>query len=360
MNNKSIAILVSITLVVIVAAIVAVNKRSESVSNDPSNQYLFSDLRQNINDVAQIDVVSGKDQVSIKLQNNDWQVSEKNNYAADLVKVKDTIFGIANMTKVEAKTKKAENYAKLGLEDPKQETATSKLVILSNVKGEKLTEVILGNTRPGTDSQYIRPANDPQVWLAKPALNIDLLAINWLDKRLLHISKDRIKNLVITQNDGKKLVITKESADSGDHSVKDFPKGKTLKGRFEPRTIATVLENFSLEDVRSKDAIDFKAAPVVKAEYQTFNGLNINALLLEKEGLHYAKFSASSEPVTADSVTPDLVKSDPNAAKNESNSLNEKLSPWVYVIPKDKYDLMTKKMTDLIKTEEKKSAHAPY
>ena len=158
----------------------------------------------------------------------------------------------------------------------------------------------------------------------------------------------------------KKLVITKESADSGDHSVKDFPEGKTLKARFEPRTIATVLENFSLEDVRTKDAIDFESAPVVKAEYQTFNGLNISALLLEKDGLHYAKFSASSDSVASDSVASDSIEVEANVVKDEAKSLNEKLSPWVYVIPKDKYDLMTKKMTDLIKTEEKKSAHAPH
>jgi len=350
MNNKSIAILVSITLVVIVAAIMAVNQRSKSVSNDPSNQYLFSDLRQNINNIAQIDIISGKDKVSVKLQNNDWQVSEKHNYTADLTKVKDTIFGIANMTKVEAKTKKAENYAKLGLEDPRQEKATSKLVTFSNVKGEKLTEIILGNTRPGSDNQYVRPANDSQAWLISPALTVDLLAINWLDKKLIHISKDRIQKLIITQNDGKELVISKESADSGDHSVKDFPQGETLNARFEPRTIASVLENFSLEDVRGKDAIDFTSASVVKAEYQTFDGLIINALVLEKEGLHYAKFSATSEAAATEA----------NAAKDESTSLNEKFSPWIYVIPKDKFDLMTKKMADLVKTEEKRSAHAPH
>jgi hypothetical protein len=374
MNNKGIAILVSITLVVIIATIVAVNQRSKSVSNDPSNQYLFSDLKKNINDVAQIDIVSGKEQVSIKLHNNEWQVSEKNNYTADLAKVKDSIFGIANMTKVEAKTKKAENYSKLGVEDPKQENATSKLVILSNVKGDKLTEVIIGNTRPGTDSQFVRPANDPQAWLVSPNLTVDPLAINWLDKKLIHISKDRIKKLAITQVDGKQLVITKESADSGDHSVKDFPKGKTLKGRFEPRTIATALENFSLQDVISKDAIDFESAPVVKAEYQTFDGLIINALVLEKEGLHYARFSASSEPVVAvseavvsepvasESVASSSEKVETNTtkAKEEAKSLNEKFHPWIYIISKDKFDLMTKKMTDLIKVEEKKSAHAPH
>jgi len=354
MNNKSIAILVSITLVVIVAAVVAVNQQSKSVSNDPSNQYLFSDLRQNINNVAQIDIVSGKDKVSIKLQNNDWQISEKNGYSADLAKVKDTIFGIANMTKVEAKTKKAENYVKLGLEDPKQEKATSKLVTFSNVKGDKITGIILGKTRPGSDNQYVRPADDSQAWLISPALNVDLLAINWLDKKLIHISNDKIKSLIITQGDGKQLVISKESADSGDHSVKDFPQGETLKARFEPRTIASVLENFSLQDVRKKDALNFESAAVVKAEYQTFDGLIITAMLLEKEGLHYAKFSASSEPVTSESV-----KSETNAVKDESKSLNEKFSPWIYVIPKDKFDLMTKKMADLIKTKDKKSAHAP-
>jgi len=347
MNKKSIAILVSITLVVIVAAFVAVNQQSQSVSNDPSNQYLFDELRKNINDVAQIDIVSGKDQLQIKLNNDDWQLKEKDNYTADIVKVKDTIFGIANMTKIEAKTKKAENYAKLGLEDPTLETATSKLVTFSNSKGEKIRAIIIGNTRAGSSAQYVRSPDDPQVWLVNPPLNVDLLANNWIDKNLMHISKDRIKTLTITQSDGTKLVISKESADSGDHAVKDFPVGKTLNARFEPRNIATVLENFSLEDIRKKDAIDFGSATVVKAEYQTFNGLSINTELLEKEGLYYAKFALMSEPSNDEK----------NTAVEEAKTLNAKLSPWVYVITKAKFDLMTKKMTDLIKVEEKKSAH---
>jgi len=347
MNKKNIAILVSITLVVIVAAFVAVNQQSQSVSNDPTNQYLFDELRQNLNAVAQINIVSGKDQLQIKLHGEDWQVKEKDNYIADIAKVKDTIFGIANMTKVEAKTKKAENYAKLGLEDPKLETATSKLVTLSNNKGEKLKEIIIGNTRAGSNSQYVREPTDPQAWLVNPALNVDLLAINWIDKKLLHISKDRIKKLVITQDDGAQLVISKESAGSGDHTVNDFPAGKKLNARFEPRNIATVLENFSLDDIGKKDAIDFSSAPVVKAEYLTFNGLKINAELLEKEGLYYAKFALTSEPS----------KTDTNTAAEEAKSLNAKLSSWIYVIPKTKFDLMTKKMSDLIKVEEKKSAH---
>ncbi len=347
MNNKSISILILITLVVLVATYVAVDQESKLVKNDPSNQYLLDDLKRNINDVAQIDIVSGKDRLNIKLNNGEWQLTDKYNYSADLGKVKDVIFGLTNMTKVEAKTKKAENYAKLGLEDPQQENATSKLIILSNAKGDKLTQLILGNTRPGSNTQYVRSENAPQAWLISPALKVDLLALNWLDKQLMHISKDRIKKLVITQDDGKQLVITKESADSGDHVVEDFPEGKKLSARFEPRNIATVLENFSLEDVRKSDAIDFESAPVIKAEYQTFDGLKISTLVLEKDGLYYAKFSVVSEPTNAETGT----------VKDEASTLNAKLSPWIYVIPKTKYDLMVKKMSDLIKPEEKPPAH---
>ena len=97
MNKKSTAILVAITLVVVVAAFVAVNQRSKSVSDDPQERFLLPNLRKNINDVAQIDIVSGADHANIKITDNQWVVSDRNNYPANIGAVKDLVFGLSNM-----------------------------------------------------------------------------------------------------------------------------------------------------------------------------------------------------------------------------------------------------------------------
>ena len=47
-----------------------------------------------------------------------------------------------------------------------------------------------------------------------------------------------------------------------------------------------------------------------------------------------------------------LVKTDPQAVQEEAQTLNERLSPWVFQISQYKYSNMTKRLDDLLKPVE--------
>ena len=193
---------------------------------------------------------------------------------------------------------------------------------------------------------------------------------SWLEKSIVNIPRNSIKQLTITQNDGAKLILSKDAVDTQDHTVANLPKGKELKARFEPRNIAAAFENLSLDDVKSSDAMDFESLPQVKVECQTFDGLVLSAKIVEKDGLQYAKFTSSfdpairpetkTEPANDQNLEPPtpVAKNSPGikdvaAAQEEVAAIDERLKPWIFVIPKAKTELMTKKLTDLIKVDEK-------
>lgn len=374
MNKKHFAIFVAITVIVLVASVIAVNKEQSAVVNQDAGAMLFPGLEAKANDVAKVEIVKGEDRTTIQSNNGKWVVTDRDNYPADVSKVKEAIMKIAGFTTVEAKTKKEDNYGKLNVEDPTKEDAKSILVTLKDKSDSEMAALVIGRqvtgsfTTVGQDQTYVRKMNDPQVWLVKGALTLDESANDWLVEDLLNVAMSRVSQVTIKQADGSFVTINKEKPGEGDYIIQNLPKNQEVESQADLAKIPKVLENLRLEDVQKTDAVEFPEDKSIKTEIKTFDGLVINAVT-KKQNQDYlvkitVKFDASIRPPVAEtsaepkSETPaDEAHAKPQppklkdaaAVQLEATEINEKVSPWVFTVTRTKGLALTRKLDDLVK-----------
>ena len=382
MNKKHLGIFAAVTLIVIIAAVVAVNQQKSAVVHQ-AGEHLFPGLETKVNDVAKIEVIKGEDRVTIQRGDNNWQVADKDNYPANGSKVKETIMKIAAFTTIEAKTQKEENYGKLNVEDPTQTDTKSVLVSLKDASDNELASVVVGRLITGSlttgsqDKTYVRKNNDTQVWLAKGGLIVDEIATDWLSEELMDVSESRISKVSIAHANGESVVVFKEKSGEGDFILQDIPNNKEPKSQTELARIARILERLNLDDVQKAESFEFPEKST-KTTIQTFDGLVVDATTT-KDGSDYlvkfaARFDASirpaAEPAKAEPTAETKAEGetaapavDPHApskptlidatlVQQEATEINDKLKDWIFHLPKAKGKLFTKPMDELVKDKE--------
>ncbi len=381
MNIKTLTILGIITVALIGTAIL-MSQQKETVLPQ-TGQPVFPGLMSKINEVSELVVNVQSETMTIVRDGESWNVKEKDNYPANMGKIREVLIGLGELKILEAKTKKPELYEKLGLENVEAEGSISTGVTLKDSAGTTLAEVIIGKQRPfkGNPSQdevYVRKVGDPETWLAIGKLSIEKNLSEWLDKDFLEVEPKRVRRVRITHPDNTTLVLEKENPDDLDFKVTNLLEGEEIQSQFSVNHIVSTVTSLSLDDVQPNSEISFEDESVVTATFETFDGLEGTVKLFRKDEKNYVKVSAvfnadliwKSEP-EEDSETEtqaegegdqgqDIEKEEtvklekpkikPEAeVKAEIKALNKKVKEWIYIIPKFRADTILKKPEDLIK-----------
>lgn len=381
MNIKTLTILGIITVALIGTAILVSQQKETALPQ--TGQPVFPGLMSKINEVSELVVNVQSETMTIVRDGESWKVKEKDNYPANMGKIREVLIGLGELKILEAKTKKPELYEKLGLENVEAEGSISTGVTLKDSAGTTLAEVIIGKQRPfkGNPSQdevYVRKVGDPETWLAIGKLSIEKNLSEWLDKDFLEVEPKRVRRVRITHPDNTTLVLEKENPDDLDFKVTNLLEGEEIQSQFSVNHIVSTVTSLSLDDVQPNSEISFEDESVVTATFETFDGLEGTVKLFRKDEKNYVKVSAvfnadliwKSEP-EEDSETEtqaegegdqgqDIEKEEtvklekpkikPEAeVKAEIKALNKKVKEWIYIIPKFRADTILKKPEDLIK-----------
>lgn len=127
-----------------------------------------------------------------------WLVLEKSNYPVLGSKIKELIFGLADLKIIEAKTAKPENFAALQLEDLETNKQTTKITLLDS-NNQEIDSIYIGKREfiasPNADYEahiFVRRPSENQTWLVagklaegfafkdfvkQPALTVDLATL---------------------------------------------------------------------------------------------------------------------------------------------------------------------------------------
>ncbi len=382
MTTKTVTIMAVIT-VVLIAAAVLVSQRKDATFPQ-TGQPVFPGFMASINDVSEMSVLTQTGTITILREEPSWRVKEKHHYPADMGKIREALFGFAELKILEAKTGKPEFYEKLGLQDVGAEGSLSTGVTLKDVAGNTLAAVIVGNDRPakGNPDQkevFIRKPGNPQTWLAMGRLSIEKNPGEWLDKDLLEIEPKRVRHLQIVHPDATTVILEKEQPDELDFKVANIPGGTEVQSQFAVNNMVSTVTSLSFDDVSPKSEVPFEDQAVVTAVFETFDGLEGTLTLLRKDEKHYVKVSAAfksdliwepeseknaktekqaegareTEKTEKDKTDfPKLANPGmkPEAeVKAEIEALNKKVAKWVYVIPQFHADTILKKPHHLVK-----------
>ena len=361
-NNKSIIILAAIALVAVIATLLS---GGEEHQIEKSGSKVFPKLMNRINDITYIKVQRSDQSLTLNLVDNSWRLQEKNNFPANINKVRELAIGMANFTYVEPKTSKAENYAKLGVQDPSQPHAGSTQVSLGASEKDLLADIILGNSKPAkADSSqsdiYMRLPGQAQSWLIMGMVSPQWQASQWLQTELLKLKPARVKSIKVNHENGEEVYIYREHSSERNYTLSGRKASEKLKSDFELNNIASSFATLVLDDVFSNSDKKPGEKPTFAARLTTFDGLEIELTSYKQAGeeeLYLSTLKASfNETVYTESkekaaqlrASADTAADDENKAKKpapsidmntlddvraEADRLNQSWQGWVYQLP---------------------------
>ena len=372
MNAKNLSILAILTLAVVIAAVVLTQPQTVT----PDKGKFFPNLMSTINDVTAVNITAKNETITIiRGENQQWLLKERHNYPVTLEPVHKLLLGTADLTILEAKTSNPILYSKIGVEDVTKENAESTLLTLKNGEGKTVAVVIVGNDRVAKiDSTrreiYVRKPEEKQAWLTLGQLPIKTNLTDWLDKPIIDIASDDVRQVSITQPYGDSFLLLKDSPEADDYKLANLPENAKVKFPYLLKNIATTLAGLKLDDVVMPEDVNFDDQTSIRAVFTTFDGLEVTMTTMEEDSdNYYAKFSAAFNP---DAIEPkkekttavenkaaqvkkvdEVENTKPNVdAKELAKTINTKLSNWVYVLSKYKVENLYKSRDDLISVEE--------
>lgn len=371
-NKKHLTVLATAAVLFIVATIF-----SESTDNEitGAGEALYPGLIDKANDVSSIRIQRNAGTLTLERDQDIWKVKENNGYPADIGKVRELVLGVGNLLRVEPKTKKPENYSRIGLQDVSKEDSPAVHVTLEAGAGNVVADLIIGDNKSSlTDdskrSYYIRTVGDPQSWLVDGKLPDKWEPKNWLDIDIFEVDRARIKQVVVDHPDGETVYIHRPDSTVRDFTLESLEPGEKVTAPFEVNNIATTFTKMTFDDVVSSENSGAESTAAYTAKLTTFDGLVVTFQPFKKGDIHLVKYQASFDDGVAaqgDPASTDKSKSSesddkpaktskllsPDEVKNEVAKYNAVWDGWMYQIPEFRVKNIGKKKADLLKKDEK-------
>lgn len=399
MNTKTLSILGILAVVGIAGAYIATRPAASESSGAASGTSaagsgtpLFPDLASKADSISTIVVKRAAIEVTIKKDGEAWKVADKAGYPAKPEAVRALLVGLSQLKLEEPKTQRADQYSKLGVDDPiapppdsaDKAVPQSSLVTLKDGTGKELAAVILGNPKyggpgvvgSGSSGLYLRKPGDKQSWLAMGTVELPRDPIGWLESKFADIKRDRIKSIVVAHPGGDSVTVSREKQ-ADPFMVKDIPAGRELKDPGVGESLAATLTALTFQDVAASSAMDattgsdLKPGPTVTL--RTFDGLVVAATSITKDAKAWWHMTASADEsilatlpptaaaasaTTADGAKPDVPPTTTPAAlpvgtaeaiKKEVADLNAQWSPYAFAPADWKVKSVNTPLADMLK-----------
>lgn len=366
MTSRRLLILVVVAILAIGAGVWLAGRQS-STGSTAGTDALYPRLKEQLNSVSAVNIYKAGDArvVEMKKQSDeDWMVSERDNYPADHIKLRRLLIAIADAKLYEQKTSNPEGYATLGVEDTKGSAATSLRIEL--VGAPKPVNLIVGKQGVGARSMYVRRAGEPQSWLINTSIDTSSTPEAWLRKDIIEVSADRMQSATVETKGAKPYTAAKATRADSNFAVEGLPKGKSLSAPTAANSVAMALTGLSLSDVRAASAFQ-STPPAAHATFKTFDGLIVAVDGWTQDNKHYVALRPSFDAAQAErfkiatapeekkpdekkgeSATPEPPKPAAPNVEEDAKKVTAKVTGWVYEIPDYKYEALFKPADQLV------------
>ncbi|MCH9052131.1 MAG: DUF4340 domain-containing protein [Proteobacteria bacterium] len=344
MSLRGFLALSTITAIAVAAAVFVIAER-DSALGGASRALMFPGLMDRLEEVATIKVTHADGEATIERKAKAWVVKEASSYPADMEKVREVLIGLAQIETVEPKTKRADRYAKLEVEDATGKDAKSARVTLTDAKGGTLADLIVGKTKfslEGIDSLYVRRPGEERAWLARGRVEPARERLGWVDQSFLSIGRERIRKATLRRPGSPPLVVFKDKAGDEDFKLAGMPPGTEIKDEFAVSDIARVLQGMTFDDVRPVADVPVDQGGEPYGVYETFDGLIFDLWLGEADGKTWlaGRAKAGTDPAPTEEV------------KKEIEEINTRLGTWRYALAEYELKNLKKTMADLVTKKE--------
>jgi hypothetical protein len=339
-NLRRFVVLLCVAVLAIAAAS-WLGARRHVATRGEAGQPVEPGLKAAVNSVTRLRLTKGDgSHVTLVRRANDWLLEERG-YPADSGRVRKLLLELADLAVVEEKTHDPHNYPLLGVDEPTSATAQGVLVEIGG--GGSLPALIVGKPS-GTKSVFVRRRGEPASYLASPQIALDTAARSWLDRTLLDVKAERVREITVTVPDAPPYTASRATRKEADFAVAPLPKGRELASPGAADASGAAFASFAFDDVRA--ATEAKAP--YRAVVKTFDGL-----VLEFEGLQegehrqlrvHAHYDAAARVATAD--PPPLAAEKDVAA--EAAAIEERGKGFEFELPAYRFDSIFRPLEALL------------
>jgi hypothetical protein len=362
MKSKTFVILLVICAVLGAVAYFTVVQRGSQDNQGKMGEKLLPDFP--VNEVAKITIKSPEASLTLNKGETVWEVEDKFNYPADFSKLADFVKQLRD-TKIGRQFRAdEEKISRLGLNPPDKadlpEEQKGSRITLSDKENKPLADVILGKSREG-GGHYVMLAGSSEIAMVDQNFQfIDKKPDEWLDKELMKVPAADVEKIVCLDPKTDTPLYTLKRPEKGkEPEFVNPPEGKKIK-KAKINSLFGALASFRIDSVGDPST---EAAGAIPEEgpvfvYHLFDGTVYkvypgNALKDDEEKYYFktaVSFSApekkteETEEATAEETEKEAQPEPEEAEKSESElaaeatSLNEKFSPWTYIISKWRKD----------------------
>lgn len=371
MNRKQFLILL-VLVVVVGAAGWIVHRRTDDSwhSGGAQGRKLLPDLP--VNDVAQITIKSGADEVNLARENSLWRVRERAGYPANFSQISELLLKLADLKIVQNEDLGPSQLGRFELLPPGTGADTGTAVELKDQNGKSLGSLLLGkkHLKKGgasaqlggigedgwPDGRYVMIGAGAQTvaLISDPLDAVQAKPEPWLNKDFLSVEKPR--SIAVQFPEATNSWKLTRSSEAGDWQLADAQAGEKL----DTAKIASVTSPFA--SVNFEDVAPLSASNRVshtRLTVDTFDGFTYAASLGAKQGENYpvnfsvaANLPASRTPAT-DEKPGDRAKLDQDFQARQK-TLAEKLAResaftnWVYQLPAYSLEEILKSRSQLL------------
>ena len=331
------------------------------------------------NQVASIIIKSPGEAVSLMKKNERWVVKTRFDYPADFSKIYDLVRKFKTVKIGRSFGASEDTRLRLLLKDPDDPNAPGKeqgtRVFLKDDKLVTLANILLGKVRQTggerrfPDGQYVMMGQTSEIHLIDGHFSsIGKDSSSWLAKDLIKVEAKDINRITCFSPGGEDM----------QYELARFAKGKDLElagistdrevDKSVINRVAGALSSLRMDDVADPStdpkSIDMETPPLIA--YHLYNGiiyrLYPSSGCSKNERCHLriqvgyekpldVKDDAGKEEtkIEGDKKKVSKPEKSPEEYALEAKNLNERLSPWVFVIPKWKHDALITELDQLYK-----------
>ncbi len=327
--NSKLPIIILVAVAFIAGGWLWQGERQPPSGDTVAGQRLFPRLEARLNDVSRITIERNGSDYDVVRKGGHWQLPGKGGYPVLFERVKPVLVGLSLLEKIEPKTSRPENYARLGVQEPGADTGNTRIQLY--VEGEApVASLVVGRIRRGLiaggrDGLYVRIPGEPRAWLVAGNLQLPETQADWVDRQVMHIKPRQVRRVTIRHPDGDRLVVEKPRRGAANYTLVNLPAGGGLKDGAKLNVLARSLAGLKMEDLLVRSEAGFSEQQAVAAIFETWDGFQVTAYTVKRGEKIFAWFEVPDSPVAGSART-----------------------GWVYQIPRSRGDRLRTRLADVV------------
>ena len=341
---------IAILFVLLVLGLVAVALESRR-SNQTERALWFPSLSDEIAGLSTIDIRQDGTGVRLERGAGGWGVAGRDQYPADIKRIIDLTTSLEQAEKIERKTAKPENHARLGLSNVPGEDGQGTLITLGL---EAPVSMLVGQTAQQRDATFVRAPDNDQVWLVSGGIEASVDPAAWLSPVIFDVKEAFIRSIQVNHAlEAESYALIKPDG-ALNWSMRDPIEGETLKYSTVLNQLPDRLTMLRLVDVDARPASMDPEGPEIIVDLSDGQRLVLHPFMETEQfwlrvGVEQ-RAAATLEPLS-DSADPDRGSEEVAAAPVSDVSLGiaiakDALPNWRFEISQSNYETLTQVRSD--------------